>query len=81
MDVHRDFCEIAIAEGDSVRLAGRVATEPQALGLLAQSLCDSDEVASEATANAGAIARIIEVAHAARGARQPEGGAREGNEA
>jgi transposase len=60
MDVHRDFCEIAIAEGGSVRAAGRVATEPQALKLLAQSLVDSDEVAIEATANAVAIARIIE---------------------
>ena len=60
MDVHRDFCEIAIAEDGSVRAAGRVATEPQALRLLAQSLVDSDEVAIEATANAVAIARIIE---------------------
>jgi hypothetical protein len=24
MDVHRDFCEIAIAEGGSVRAAGRI---------------------------------------------------------
>jgi transposase len=60
MDVHRDFCEIAIAEGGCVRAAGRVATEPDALKLLAQSLVDSDEVAIEATANAVAIARIIE---------------------
>jgi transposase len=60
MDVHRDFCEIAIAEGGSVRSAGRVATEPAKLGLFAGSLCDSDEVVIEATANAVAIARIIE---------------------
>jgi transposase len=60
MDVHRDFCEIAIAEGGRVRVAGRVATEPEALELFARSLCDSDEVAIEATANAVAIARIIE---------------------
>lgn len=60
MDVHRDFCEIAIAEGGSVRAAGRVATEPAALALFAQSLIESDEVAIEATANAVAIARIIE---------------------
>ena len=26
MDVHREFCEIAIAEGGSVRAAGRIAT-------------------------------------------------------
>jgi transposase len=39
---------------------GRVATEPEALKLLGQSLVDSDEVAIEATANAVAIAGIIE---------------------
>jgi transposase len=37
-----------------------VATEPAKLGLFAGSLCDSDEVVIEATANAVAIARIIE---------------------
>jgi transposase len=60
IDVHRDFCEIAIAEDGVVRAAGRVATEPEALKLLAQSLVDSDEVAIEATSNAVAIARILE---------------------
>lgn len=60
MDVHRDFCEVAIAEDGVVRSVGRVATEPEALKLLAGSLCDTDEVAIEATANAVAIARIIE---------------------
>src|SRR3954470_14654641 len=60
MDVHRDFCEIAIAEDGCVRSVGRVATEPEALEQFARSLCDSDEVAIEATANAVAIARIIE---------------------
>jgi transposase len=60
MDVHRDFCEIAIAEGGSVRTAGRIATEPGALALFARSLVSTDEVAIEATANAVAIARIIE---------------------
>jgi transposase len=60
MDVHRDFCEIAIAEDGSVRAAGRVATDPEALVLMAQSLVSTDEVAIEATANAVAIARILE---------------------
>jgi transposase len=59
MDVHRDFCEVAIADDGGVRVAGRVASEPRALELFARSLCDSDEVAIEATANAVAIARII----------------------
>ena len=60
MDVHRDFCEIAIAEGGQVRSAGRIATEPQALKLFAESLVATDQVALEATSNALAIARIIE---------------------
>ena len=57
LDVHRDFCEVAIAEGGGVRLAGRVATDPAALTLFAESLVLSDEVVLEATANAVAIAR------------------------
>ena len=59
LDVHRDFCEVAIAEGGGVRLAGRVRTEPAALALFAQSLAVDDEVALEATGNALGIARII----------------------
>ena len=38
LDVHRDFCEVAIAEGGEVRSAGRVETKPAALELFAQSL-------------------------------------------
>jgi transposase len=60
LDVHRDFCEVAIAEAGAVRLAGRVKTEPAALELFAQSLGGDDEVALEATGNALEIARIIE---------------------
>jgi hypothetical protein len=32
IDVHRDLCEVAIAEGGSVRMAGRVAAEPVKAG-------------------------------------------------
>jgi transposase len=60
LDVHRDFCEVAIAEAGAVRLAGRVQTEPAALVPFAQSLGSDDEVALEATGNALEIARIIE---------------------
>ena len=60
LDVHRDFCEVAIVEGGRVRRAGRVATEPGALTLFAESLGMDDEVVLEATANALAIARLIE---------------------
>src|SRR5215218_3240913 len=65
LDVHRDFCEVAIAEGGEVRLAGRVRTEPAALELFAQSLGGDDQVALEATGNALEIARIIQP-HVAR---------------
>jgi transposase len=60
LDVHRDFCEVAIAEAGEVRLAARVPTEPEALALFAQSLGSDDEVALEVTGNALGIARIIE---------------------
>jgi transposase len=65
LDVHRDFCEVAIADGGQVRLAGRVETSPAALELFAQSLAADDQVALEATGNALAIARLIEP-HVAR---------------
>src|SRR5213592_2296625 len=60
LDVHRDFCEVAIAEGGQVRRAGRVETMPATLELFAQSLAVDDQVVLEATGNALAIARIIE---------------------
>jgi transposase len=60
LDVHRDFCEVAIAEEGEVRLAGRVKTSPDELELFAQSLAGDDEVVLEATGNALAIARIVE---------------------
>ena len=60
MDVHRDFCEVAIAQNGVVRSAARVKTDPATLELFGRSLVDTDEVVLEATANALAIARIIE---------------------
>ena len=65
LDVHRDFCEIAIAEDGKVRSAGRIATRPEVLELLAASLTTDDRVALEVTGNAWEIARIIEP-HVAR---------------
>jgi transposase len=59
LDVHRDFCEVAIVEQGKVRSAGRVATTPQALELLGQSLGPEAHVALEATGNALAIARLL----------------------
>ena len=60
LDVHRDFCEVAIAEGGQVRRGGRVEATPATLELFARSLAADDQVVLEATGNALAIARIIE---------------------
>ena len=65
IDVHRDFCELAVSEGGHLRSAGRVASTPQDLALLAASLQADDEVALETTGNALAIARIL-APHVAR---------------
>jgi transposase len=60
LDVHRDFAEVAIWEQGVVRSAGRIETTPEALRLFADSLCEGDEVALEATCNTHAIARLLE---------------------
>jgi transposase len=60
LDVHRDFCDVAIYENGKVRSAGRVASSPEQLGLFAQSLGPDDHVALETTGNALSIARILE---------------------
>ena len=59
LDVHRDFCEVAIVEHGVVRSAGRVPTTPEALTLFAQSLGPDAQVVLEATGNALAIARVL----------------------
>jgi transposase len=60
LDVHRDFCEVAISEGGPARSAGRVATRRDQLELFAASLAPSDRVVLEATGNALAIATILQ---------------------
>jgi transposase len=65
LDVHRDFCEVAIADGGEVRSAGRIRTTPEALELFAGSLGRDDRVVLEVTGNAWEVARIIEP-HVAR---------------
>jgi transposase len=60
LDVHRDFCEVAIKDDSGLRLAGRVKTSLDELELFAQSLAPDDQVALEATGPALAIARVIE---------------------
>lgn len=60
LDVHRDFCDVAIAEDGTVRSAGRIRTSVEEIELFAQSLGPDDEVGLETTGNALAIARIVE---------------------
>jgi transposase len=60
LDVHRDFCEVAIVEDGELRSGARVETKPDALELFAQSLGAHDFVVLEVTGNAWEIARIVE---------------------
>src|SRR3982751_191046 len=60
LDVHREFAQVAIWEDGRVRQAGQVAATPEGLRLFADSLAPTDEVASEATCNTHAIAKLLE---------------------
>jgi transposase len=60
LDVHRDFCEVAIAENSTVRSAGRIATRVEALGVFAQSLVAGDVVAVEATSGTDKIVSVLQ---------------------
>ena len=60
LDVHLDFCEVAIVENGELRSPGRIETKPETLELFARSLGAHDYVVLEVTGNAWEIARIIE---------------------
>jgi transposase len=60
LDVHRDFCVVAICEDGRVRSGARVPSTPEALTVLAQSLARSDRVALEVTGSCWEVARILE---------------------
>lgn len=60
LDVHLEFCEVAIVEGGSVRSAGKITTKPEQLALFAASLGPQDRVALEVTGNAWQIVRILQ---------------------
>lgn len=47
LDVHVEFCELAVCENGEVRSAGRVDSTPEALEVLAASLLPTDRVALE----------------------------------
>ena len=65
LDVHLEFCEVAIAGDGVVRSQGRIETTPERLELFGASLHPQDRVALEVTGNAWEIARILE-SHVAR---------------
>jgi transposase len=60
LDLHRDFCEVAICEDGVVRSAGRVEMAPEGIEALAASLEASDRVALEVSGGAWEVARILE---------------------
>ena len=60
LDVHREFCEVAICEDGVVRSAGRVPATPEGIRTLAESLLPSDRVALEVTGSCWEVARILE---------------------
>jgi phage terminase large subunit-like protein len=60
LDVHRDFCVVAICEDGQVRSAGRVPSTPDGIAALAESLLVSDRVALEVTGSCWEVARLLE---------------------
>jgi transposase len=60
LDLHRDFCEVAVCEDGVVRSAGRVSMTPEALEAFASSLEPTDRVAMEVSGGAWEVARILE---------------------
>ena len=65
LDVHRDFCEVAIIDRTARSRRAGCRQPARALQLFAQSLAPTDRVALEVTGNAWEIARILEP-HVAR---------------
>ncbi|HZL48577.1 MAG TPA: hypothetical protein VFC30_06135 [Solirubrobacteraceae bacterium] len=59
LDVHLDFCEVAVAEGGRVSRVGRIASTPEAIREFAGSLNGSDQVVLEASCGAMMIARLL----------------------
>ena len=60
LDVHRDFCVVAICEDGQLRTGARVPSTPEGLAVLAQSLLSSDRVALEVTGSCWEVARVLE---------------------
>jgi transposase len=60
LDVHRDFCVVAICEDGITRSAGRVPSTPEGITALAESLLPTDRVALEVTSGCFEVARLLE---------------------
>src|SRR5215217_714067 len=59
LDVHRDFCVVAICEEGRVRFGARVPSTPEGLTVFAQGLLETDRVALEGTGSCWEVARIL----------------------
>ena len=59
LDVHLDFCEVAVAEGGRVSRVGRIASTPEAIREFARDLTGEDQVVLEASCGAMMIARLL----------------------
>jgi transposase len=66
LDVHRDFCEVAVVEGGRVRNLGRIETSPESIRRFAAGLGGEDQVAFEAGCGAMMIARLLREAGVGR---------------
>jgi transposase len=60
LDVHREFCEVAICEDGRTRSAGRVASTPDGIRTLGESLLAEDRVALEVTGSCWEVCRLLE---------------------
>jgi transposase len=60
LDLHRDFCEIAICRGGCGSLGRQAGITPQALEAFAASLEATDRVALEVSGGAWEVARLLE---------------------
>src|SRR2546421_2262975 len=60
LDVHREFCVVAICEDGQTRSASRVPSTPEGIEALAESLLPTDRVALEVTGSCWEVARILE---------------------
>jgi hypothetical protein len=52
LDVHLDFCEVAVSEAGKVSRVGRIASTPEAIREFAAGLKGSDQVVLEASCGA-----------------------------